>query len=492
MTLQQHEEIGIDVAFDGVGVRRIAWNTVAVYTSSTARLLIGVVVQILVARQLGATGLGQYGLLLAYLQVFRIVCEFGLPFLSIREVARRPMAVGQYFAVVWRLELAFGVLAWLALAGLAVLLRYPSDTQRLLLIGGASLVPYALSSAVATALQAQERMLPMAVLDILNVAVLGLLSAALLWQGHGVYALAVTIVLAQGVAAAVGWGWLQHLHRWSIARWDGVLARRLLAKSWRFFLLTGIAVLVGRLDVIILSRWVSDTLLGLYTAGLMYIRAVNVLAESYSVAMYPALARLYGGDRDRYVRSATAFATGALLLVLPFAVLGSVLSEPVIALIFGHEQYRLAVLILRIGAWYVVPFALNSILGRFLLSSDHELANLAVSISRLGIATLGCLLLIPRWGPMGALAAIMTASLLGMALNWRLLRKRVPDLRIEVPFGRLAVAAGLMGLSAFLLREWWLLSLGISLATYGVAVYLTGLVRDEELKMIRSWIGRGM
>jgi len=97
-----------------------------------ARIALNTALSLLVARRLGAEGLGKYAVLTAYIQVFQVFTALGLPQLVIREMARRPHERRYWFqgAVVTQLLAAGGGAAILIL--ITNVLDYPVDTAQAL------------------------------------------------------------------------------------------------------------------------------------------------------------------------------------------------------------------------------------------------------------------------------------------------------------------------------------------------------------------------
>ena len=103
--------------------RRVLVNTGALASSSLWRIAISFVLQILIARTLGISQLGQYISTLAFLNVAQIVSELGLPNLLVRDLAQLPHQRRAHFLAALRMQLASALLTWLALSGAACLLE---------------------------------------------------------------------------------------------------------------------------------------------------------------------------------------------------------------------------------------------------------------------------------------------------------------------------------------------------------------------------------
>src|SRR5512144_190075 len=90
---------------------QIAKNSIVQVTAGLVNKLLGVVLIIYAARQLGAMGFGQYTFTLSLLTILYIFAYFGLGTLITRDVARQPRQEAKYFGNVFMMRLILSVLA---------------------------------------------------------------------------------------------------------------------------------------------------------------------------------------------------------------------------------------------------------------------------------------------------------------------------------------------------------------------------------------------
>jgi len=486
--------------------RRVARNTVALLMGSAGRMLLSTLLQVLVARQLGAVGLGKYTLMLALVSIFQTVSELGLPSLTIREAARARSALGQYFYAAGTLQLIASGVAWAGMVGLGALLGYPQDTRLMLLIGGASLIPYAIVSATFTILQAQERMVPVAAIDIAGVTLNVLINAGLLWLGFGVIYLAGTLVVTQSLAAVAALWVLASLAPlrgdkrsqraevgYSLGRpaWYPGLMRALLSFAPEFFLLALSVVAFSRLDVLALSRLRGEAEVGVYTAAFLIVNAANLAFISYGNAIYPRLAHLFTSDPGRFSALGERISKHALILSLPVAVGGMLLADQIIALIYHSAQYAHSAAVLRLVVWYAVPFALNAVLSRLLLSSNRQRQSVYVAGAKLAFALIAYLVLIPPLGVIGAALATVLSAALGTVMNWLYVARYVVRLRVLHILARPGLAALGMAAVLLLLRTHVAIEIICGAAVYVALTLVLGGLDGEDLGVLRGlWSGR--
>ncbi len=474
------------------GAHRVARNTIVLLIGSGGRMLLSILLQVLVARWLGVVGLGKYTLLLAFLNIFQTVSELGLPALTIREAARERTATTQYLYATGSLQVVASVLAWGGMVGFAALLGYPPDTRLMLLIGGASLIPYALVSATSTVLQAQERMTPVVMIDLAGVLLTVAINIVLMWLGYGVLYLAIAIVITQGLAAIGSLVVLARLGQLRPVSWYPALMRALLRAAPEFFLLTLAVVAFSRMDVLALSRLRGETEVGVYTAAFLIVNAANLAFVSYGNAIYPRLAQLFQVDPGRFAQLGERVSKHALTLAVPVAVGGFMLAGDLIKLAYRSAQYEHSAAALQVVVWYAVPFALNTVLSRMLLSSNRQRMSVVVAGTKMVFGLVAYLALIPPLGVVGAALATVLSALLGTALNWFYVARHVARLRLWRLLFRPGLAALGMAAGLALLKANIFVELACGAAIYSGLIVALGGVGAEDLAVLRGlWEGRG-
>lgn len=475
-------------------VRRVAKNTLALSLTSTARILLGIALQVYIARLLGAAGLGKYAIILAFINIFQIVSELGLPALVIREAARRRQDASKYLYATALAHVLGAGASWLLLTLAALALRYPADTTRLIILSGASLLPYALASACETLFQAQERMEFIPLVELVgNACQLGL-AVWLISGGYGVNALPAIVVGPQVLVAilslsiAGSLGWLTPL------RLDVAFSWRLVRASSDFYLLALSIVLFSRLDVLVISKLLSEQATGIYNAAYQVVRVVNLGAASYSDAIYPVLSRLFREAPERFVAIGRKALQYGLMIVLPVAAGTAVLASPLIAAIFRREQYAEAGPILQILIWLCIPFLVSALLSRLLLAGEQQRASLQVSLTKLVAAAVYLLILTPLWGLRGAAVASVAGTFTGAVLNWQFVTRRLASLRLGYLTAKPALAAaGMATLVLFMPDRMGLaFTVGIGALAYMMLLFLMRAFTGEDwlvlqqLAMLRS------
>lgn len=382
---------------------------------------------IVLARALGTEALGALEFVVAIVAYGQIATIAGLDWSGIRRIARgEPTGP----AVEEFLPLRLGA----ALAGLLVLFCMAPVLPRSGL--GPLLAAYAFTLPVAAlnprwAFLAEER---------------GIEAAAASLLGQGVFLAGVVL----GVSHPEHLGRLPALSVLSEATTALFLAVRLgvpvgfrrpwsrLGRPLREAVPIGLTQLVGQAifnaDVILLGYLGPLDGVGKYSAAYRVVTWLQVFPNAAFTAIFPALARHEAsrngspipGDRRLAVQSAE----WSLALTLPVALAVFVLAEDLVRVLFG-ATFAGAVPALRCLVWSLPIVSYRAVFRQLLLAGGQELSNLALASGTAALNIGLNLVLIPRFGLLGAAAATIvseTALFVGAAA------------RVRSVFGRLGLA----------------------------------------------------
>jgi len=477
--------------------QRVARNTASLAAVQGFRIVAALAITLYIAR-FGAAWLGKYALLLAYLNIFQILADFGLPRLVTREVARAPAAGNRYFWNALAAQLTLSAASMLLMLAAVALIGYPADTTRMLQVATLAIPPYALASVAGAMLQAHERMAALALAE--GVSTLWQLvgSIWLLSAGYGVVALAwvrVVGVLLSGLVNLISMRRVTHPGR---PAGSPHFALALAHGSLDLFILAAFGAILFRLDVLVLTEVAGEAATGVYNAAYQLAKVVALLSLAYADAIFPTLSRLYAagetaeqtgnGQADWVLRKSFAWSAAVLL---PLAVGATILPAPVIGLLYPQAEFAAAVTVLPWLGWMLLPYFAYVILNRALVAANLQRVARDTTVIMV-LVGVGLQYGLARWqGVTGTAIATTLTFLLGAALNAFFVRRALGTLHLGRAFGRALPAA--LGLSAVLalLRAWPLwVSLPAGALSYAGLAFMTRAFTREDLALVRKMIGR--
>lgn len=468
--------------------RRILVNTSALAGSSLWRIVTSFILQLVIARQLGVVGLGQYTIALAYLNVCQILSELGLPALLVRDLAQMPWLRRSYFRIALGIQLVASLVVWGGLLALTTLLPFSPASQTMLWIVGASLPFYAVTSVTQTLFQASERMETVMGIELLVNTLILLCSIIVIWLGGTTPQLAAVLVFTQLISAMLG---LLLLRRSDILaapqeplHWQWPMLWR---RGGPFFVLALADVLLQRADIMLLSIVGGEAVTGIYGAAYNLVRVGLKLVQNFWAALYPTLSRLYRQAPQHYTRLCNFSLHYGLLCLLAAAAIGTGITEDALGLIYG-AGYHEATFVLEILVWSAPLYLVENYTQTLLMVEQRPFQSLL--ITGLHLLTLLSLvpLLTPWLGAPGAAWAVLLASGMGAVVSLRLLQRWQMPHSIVRPYVLVALAAGSYLLSLYLPLGWpWRLLIGSVL--YVLVAWRAGLVEQQDWQLVRRIVG---
>lgn len=383
------------------------------------RWVIGVSVAAVVARHLGPGDFGRLNLALAVVALFSSFAGAGIENILTRELVRQPGRAAELLATVAFVRLAAGLVA--LVAGWALVMGVRTFDGELLPLGLIAILSSGLvfqaGEVLETWFQAQLRARVVVVVRTSVFAGFAGVRLALVAAGAPVAAFAWAFV-AEAALIVVGLAGVYRATGRSPGEWRFVeaTARSLLRESWPN-LLSALAIAVYmRADRLILGYLADERTVGFFSAASAVAEIWYILPTALIATLNPALTRLQGEDRARYWEKLRQVAQFLALLGWVLLISCTLSARTVISALYGPEFQTAAALLpvmmlstlfafigVAVSPWYLNEGAMRPALRRHAVGA---LVGLSLN-----------LLLVPRWGAVGAAwstaAAFASAHWLG-------------------------------------------------------------------------------
>jgi O-antigen/teichoic acid export membrane protein len=436
--------------------------------SQVARRAFRTAFLLLAARVLGPEVFGLYVLLLTVTEILALVSGGGFGDYLTREVAKNPKLAAQLLFRITQLRLVYLMfLAAILIPGLSLLKYSPSVLVNAALLS-LTLLPRAVVESSQGIIRAMHRFVSVFWIEMLQGTVLLGAGAFLLFQGRGlrgiIWAEISSVLLGAAVALPVALR-LSPDRAQEVSGW-----RQRIRETFAFNLYPLIVNTYDRVDVILLSKLVGNTAVGIYSLPYRAFAALSILPSGIMGTLLPSLARSSWGQDERKRCGMTMQLLYAAAL---FLILGTLLlADTAVHFVLGRD-YQGSAIVLKILVWATVPTFLNSALNTFLLARKKERVFLLTASICTVVNVTANLLLIPRYSYIAAASVTILTELVLLGQNVVLVHKLLG----YVPLPRralrnsLAFAATLV-LAHEALRFLTALSVGpIVLGTFAVYLY---------------------
>lgn len=372
---------------------------------------------LMLARFLGVKQFGEYNFLFSMLGIVVIALDFGLTQLSIREVSRNKDVSNVFFSNVTIFK-SIGSCVLLLILGITSVFTNSYGNMTLLLVS----LTVILSSYVQFYrgfFKAYELMgLGSLTIYVERTFVVG--SSIILLLNHG----GLKSILIVGVLGnLIDLILVLHLVRKSLFKSERraafswlIFYSRLLKPAAPFGLSSVATTVYFQIDSVILGIVANSQSVGIYNAAYRLIFSLFFLHSAILSVVYPKLSQMYHASRDEL---ATHFENWfkilfALSSVIYLAIV--LLSKQIILVIYG-SAYGASVYCLDI-LMLTYPFiVLNTLVGTFLNATDRAYSGFRMTFTGALFNLLTNIVVIPRFGYIGASIATLTTELLVFVLG---------------------------------------------------------------------------
>ena len=467
----------------GLGMRALR-NTLLILVVRVISRIIALVAVIIVSKSLAATNFGEMQTAVTYVGLVGTLTDLGFSALYVREGARHTDELSRYWNNVASVKLVGSVVG----LPLLLLALYIAGLRSLLLPSFAILVLSGYQLLLRNTLYAMQR-LTFEIIEIIpeTLVVLGLVLVGVnihadagyfLWAYAISYALACvyfgTVLITRGVLR------------------PGIRFERALLLPWvRIAIPLGITFIITtvyfKVDVPILQRFRGNTEVGYYTLAYKPFESLLFIPFALRSVVFPVLSLYHRRSPDRVLPMAEKFFKALVILGWP-ATVGVFLLAPQfnsLLQLFPQSAPSLQILALAI----VFMFADNTFAAT-LNAIDKQNVFALVALVGLVINVGVNLVVIPRYGYLGASWAVVVTEAALVVVGWFVLRAQLGVIRVISTSWKAIVAGLVMGLFIYIVNPQGrvlLFVVVVASALIYTAVLLALRVADrEELSLIRN------
>lgn len=468
----------------------IAKNTSVLLAGQVFSRLLQIFYVAALARYIGAEGIGKISIATALNGLTILLVAPGITTLLVRDVATNRKAVATYLGntLFIRFLLVAPFIVLTIVIGLVA--GYSRDTIYIIFVYGLVYMFDAFGQIFTSVFQAYETMeydaLAQVIRDLINVS----LSLLCIFLKLPLITIVVVSVIAQLCKFIVMAGIAYR--RLAIPKLTVVLStcKELLVKSLPFGALVILFSIRFQLGIFILSLFDTASAVGIYSAATTLILMLLMLPGAFSSAVLPAYSRMYKNNKDDLPHFYQLSYKYLALVGFPIGLVGMLFGGQIIELIYGlgFKSANMPIIILSGSLFAMMGYSngplLNAIGKQRFFAWTQALLVLADAFF--------CLILIPRWGPVGAALAntlsgiggliihsIVCHRQLGLALPWATIMKTSFATLVA---GITILLANMSGIS------WWMVLLGIAPFIYIVSISMLKLIKVDELRFLASGV----
>jgi polysaccharide transporter, PST family len=388
-----------------IGFKKIVSSIGWLFIDKLLRLGVGLIVGVWVARYLGPEDYGMLNYSIAFVALFGVLASLGLSNIVVREIVKSPQEAGTLLGSSFILKIIGGLLVVLLSCSGILFVRPNNPLMFYLVIFSASGTVFQAFDAIDFYFQAKvlskytvfAKNAAFIIASVVKVFLLVLKASLLTFAIIGLFE---TLVGSLFMIIAY------YHSKQHISHWKPTLnsIRYLLKMSWPLILSDLAIILYMRIDQVMIGKMLGDRFVGVYSAAIKISEIWYFIPTCISISIFPALIK----ERERgelyYLKRINQIFLFALLFSVPTAIFISIFSNQIVDLLYGN-QYFDAGRILAIHIWAGVPLFIGLGYGKMFIIEDRIKITFYLTAFNALLNILLNLLLIPKYGAVGAAAA---------------------------------------------------------------------------------------
>ncbi len=470
---------------------KVLQNTVALSVARVSVPAFSFIFVIFAARLLGVDDFGKFVLAQTFFLLFLSLSVAGVNTIITREMARKPLWLNRYLSASTVLVTLLVAISNVILFLIAMLSNYDTDTRMAIYLVGIALFPAAMNLVSESAFVAFEKAFYVTYGTIFENILRVALSIIALYQGYGIVALFAILAITRTMSLLFYILFL-NLHITRVAwLFEGSFFKQLVREWIVFALENWIFNIYYRINIVFLSIFGGTRLVGIYGAAEKILQPASVLSTSFTGAIFPYFSRVFEESRQQFQKISETSLKYLFAIALLGVILTITLADRIILWLFTAE-YAGAIQILQVLILAQIPDLLKNLLSHILFARNEQKRALHIAIATLILKLLLCIVLIPKWGGMGAAWALFLSELTSSGLYFYFVLPKARVIPMFWTFVRM-VPAG-VGISIFILvfQEVHLVPLlSGAIVGYGLLILSFGVVTTSDMHFVQELAQHG-
>ena len=389
-----------------VTTRKITSNTAWYMIALTLQKVISFVYFTLLARYLGPEDTGKYFFAASYVLIFAVFADLGMSAIATREVAKGGEGADKLFNQIISFKLVTSLFVIVALAIISPLLVHDLVTAVLIIVAAIAMILDGFTLIFYAGIRGKQNLGYESLATLLHQGIVLIAGFILIRLNFPVQVIIAALVIGSSFNLAYSW-WV---------------ARR--RAGFHFALAAIFTRLYAYTDSVLLRLLQGNIEVGYYSVAYKITFAFQFIPLAFVAALYPAFAYYSQHDKEQLVTTFTRSIQYLLLLAAPIS-FGLIIAAPYLVPQIYTGAFSQAVLPLQILITNLPFLFINFPLGSLLNAINRQKAQTLIVASGLVWNVATNLILIPRYGAVGAAAASTTSTILVFILSLAVINRYI-------------------------------------------------------------------
>jgi len=463
-------------------IRNATFNIVADFSNRISNAII----IILISKFLTLTEFGSFNLATSYLTIGTLISFWGYGNLLTREVSNEQHRLGEFFINFSLMRFIFCSISLAAIYFIVPKLNYSNETISVILIVSLGMFAESVKNLLYSSFNAFEKTYYVSFIYFINSIIKLILVYAILTIGYGIKEVAwITTILSYITAILlIVIAILKLPSLISKVKWKFCVDQTKLA--FPLFLIALFSIAENRLDVLLLSGFYPENIVGLYSSAVVLQSALLIIPDGIRNAMFPILAKNSLIDQKKIENIYFLIIKFVLIITIGISVGGIILASNIMLTIYD-EKFLDSAAIFRI---LMVSFPIYSIviMNVRLLNAYYKDYSIAkIFAFDLALTIILNLLLTPKFGGIGAASIKLFATIILLILSSVQTHSIFPNMNYSLIIIKCLIASMLMALALFFISYLNLLLLvGIGLVTYFSSLLILRVIDQNDISVLRK------
>ncbi len=451
---------------------------------------------IVLPRFLGDVDFGRYYFAISLTAMMTIIIDLGIGNYFVISVARNKNQIHSLFTNGVILRTLVWILVFLGTMAYVILEHYPPETQQLVFVLGFGKLLDGPSELAHRVFQAYEKLKYRSIAVIVERIFQTVVGVAMLLMGYSVLTICIVQVLSNVLSFGTNLYLLPKVVKlhWTPRKTEWV---SILKGGLPFLISSGISFIYYRIDILLLSRFTSDSVVGWYGAPFRLFDSLMFFPSMLQLAVVPVLARLWENSKDALQSTVRKVLVLTILVAIPVSVILFTCATPIVGLMFGLDQYSNSVVLLQILSLCLLFEYVNFHMSTVIVSTEKQRYMPVIAVVALIINVGSNILLIPYFqtshgnGAIGAAIVTVITELSVTIMMGLIVPPKLFGIETFLLIGRTLLAGMCMAAIIVLgqpLGGLWFMYPAIGLICYVALLLGFKILRREELTVLLAII----
>ena len=462
--------------------QRILKNFLSLTFANIFTNFLGVITVAYLARILGPGDFGKINFALAVVGYFAILSHFGLNTIGTREIARAKEKINDYVSNILILKLCLGTIAFVLLCIFVLLINKPLEMKYLIILYGFTIFT-ANVLLFDWVFQGIEKMEYQGIALILQGICYLALILLIIKSSEQLLLIPPILVFAQMLSVIFLIAVFIKKFRIPKFGFNLTLWKILIKNAIPVGLIGIMSIIIFNTPIVLLGFFRPQQEVGYFAAAHKIVWMLIGLSTAFGAAIFPVLSYYHKTSFESFQKLCNHALKLMIILGIPTAVGITILAAHIINLVYGIK-YATSVIILQILIWNVLLVYISVTFIFILLAAGRERKVLRISIFYAGSIVIFNLILILKFGVIGAAITSVTAGLITLILYFHE-TKGIVDVAIRQYTFSSMIASFVMGLLLYYCLDYNLFVLiftgGI---VYLLCLYLFRGIEKKDIELL--------